>query len=417
MAMTQVDRHASARGWMASGCHFGSDTVSFSYVKTSPGLEVVAGSEVFVVTNAEVIIQDQATGLFGFRLEMGRDRNGVRMQARRTGFVTEKAALAEYRRLSRQRDAQLARPRLSDTVQTVCQEWLLTRQQELQPNTLYSYEWLLSLIYPYVGGVRASRLSARMTERAYRDLEAAGYSRTTLRTLNLVLAKAFGEQTGRTLGARKPRESDDPHPVWTLAEARRFGEYVQCDRLYPLWRLLLMTGLRRGELCGLMWRDLEPNLATLKVRRQRVVEDPGSRIREKPPKSHNSTRTLLLDPMTLKILTGAKANRATTASPYMFTGRTGQPLRPDNVTSRFNQLATAAGVRPIGPHQIRHLLASTLLDAGYGIHEVAERLGHDPGTLMRYYTRVNATRRRQATNHIAELLVPPAASSSPDASS
>ncbi|MET7427202.1 tyrosine-type recombinase/integrase [Dactylosporangium sp. NPDC005555] len=63
-------------------------------------------------------------------------------------------------------------------------------------------------------------------------------------------------------------------------------------------------------------------------------------------------------------------------------------------------------MRRIGPHQIRHLLASTLLDDGYNIHEVAERLGHDPGTLMRYYTRVNATRRRQATGYIAELITP-----------
>jgi integrase len=83
--------------------------------------------------------------------------------------------------------------------------------------------------------------------------------------------------------------------------------------------------------------------------------------------------------VTLKTLTDAKANaKAAAASRYMFTGRTGQPLRPDNVTSRFNQLALGARVRPIGPHQIRHLLASSLLDAGYGIHEVAERLGHDP---------------------------------------
>jgi hypothetical protein len=64
--------------------------------------------------------------------------------------------------------------------------------------TTTNYGWLLGLIYPYVGRVRASRPSARMTERAYRQLEAAGYSRTTLRTLNLVLAKAFGEQTGRS---------------------------------------------------------------------------------------------------------------------------------------------------------------------------------------------------------------------------
>ncbi|MEV4715024.1 site-specific integrase [Micromonospora sp. NPDC049374] len=238
-----------------------------------------------------------------------------------------------------------------------------------------------------------------MTERAYRHLEAAGYSRTTLRTLDLVLTKAYGEQTGLTLGAHRPRESDTLRPVWTLTEARRFLDHAHQDRLYPLWRLLLVTGLRRGELCGLQWRDLEPDLATLTVRRQRVVEDPASRVRDKPPKSHNSTRTLILDPATLKTLT---ATKVTAGSRYMFTGRTGHPLRPDNVTSRFNHLATRAGVRPIGPHQIRHLLASTYLDAGYGIHEVAERLGHDPGTLMRYYTRINATRRQQATEHIAQ---------------
>ncbi|WBB89838.1 site-specific integrase [Verrucosispora sp. WMMC514] len=351
-----------------------------------------------------VIVRDPKSGLYGFRLEMGRDRNGARMQARRTGFVTEKTALVEYRRLSRQRDARTVRPRLTDTVETLCEDWLRAREQELQPNTVYNYTWLLSLIYPYLGTVRGSRLSARMTERAYRHLEAAGYSRTTLRTLDLVLTKAYGEQTGLTLGARRPRESDTLRPVWTLTEARRFLDHIHHDRLYPLWRLLLVTGLRRGELCGLQWRDLEPDLATLTVRRQRVVEDPASRVRDKPPKSHNSTRTLILDPATLKTLT---ATTVTAGSRYMFTGRTGQPLRPDNVTSRFNHLATRAGVRPIGPHQIRHLLACTYLDAGYGIHEVAERLGHDPGTLMRYYTRINATRRQQATEHIAQLLTEP----------
>lgn len=253
------------------------------------------------MSDTDAIVRDPVTELFGFRLEMGRDPGGIRMQVRRTGFVTERAATMEYGRLCRQRDAQHPKPRLSDTVQNLCEGWVLARAQELEPNTVYGYRWLFGLIYPYVGGVRASRLSARMVERAYRDLERCGYSRTTLRTLNLVLAKAFVEQVGRTLGARKPRASDDERPVWSLAEARCFGEHVGEDRLYPMWRLLLVTGLRRGELCGLRCGDLEPLQGTVTVRRQLVVEDPGSQVRVKPPKSHNGVRTLVLDPMPLNV--------------------------------------------------------------------------------------------------------------------
>jgi len=351
------------------------------------------------MTDTAGIVRNPETGTFGFRLELGRDSDGARMQARRAGFVTEKAALAEYRRLSRRRDTNLTRPRLNDPVRTICQDWLHSREQQLQPNTLFNYTWLLNLLNPYIGNVRASRLSARMVEHAYQQLEDAGYSRTTLRTLHLVLGKAFGEQTGRTLGAHRPRESDDLRAVWTVDEARAFHEHVTGDRLYPMWRLLLTTGLRRGELCGLRWSDLEPDVATLTVRRQRVVEEPTSRVREKPPKSHNGNRSLVLDPATLTTLNGIRPRaKKTLVTGSMFTGRHGQPLRPDNVTHRFNQLAVAAGIRPIGPNQIRHLVASNLLDLGHGIAEVAERLGHDPATLMRYYTRVSATRRRQAAD-------------------
>jgi integrase len=166
--------------------------------------------------------------------------------------------------------------------------------------------------------------------------------------------------------------------VWTLAEARRFLDHVTDDRLYPLWRLLLTTGLRRGELCGLKRCDLEPDLATLTVRRQRVVEDPTGRVREKPPKSHNGVRSLLLDPVTVQVLTGVRPHgKAARVSGYMFTGRNRLPLRLDSVSNRFNRLAA---------------------------------------TLMRYYSRVTADRRRQAAEHVAGLLsaeAPPEPNESP----
>ncbi|MFC5001820.1 hypothetical protein ACFPIJ_28775 [Dactylosporangium cerinum] len=63
-------------------------------------------------------------------------------------------------------------------------------------------------------------------------------------------------------------------------------------------------------------------------------------------------------------------------------------------------------MRPLGPHQIRHVVAANLLDLWYGIAEVAERLGHDPAPLMRYYSPVHGGRRRQAAADIAGLITP-----------
>jgi len=189
--------------------------------------------------------------------------------------------------------------------------------------------------------------------------------------------------------------------VWTVAEAQQFLDHVRGGRLFALWRLLVVTGLRRGELCGLKWIDLDVVQGSLRICRQRVVEEPSGRVREKRPKSPNSVRTIVLDVQTLRTL---EAERATACSPYMFTGRTGLPLQPDNLTDRFNKLAVAAGVRPLGPHQIRHLLVGSLLDRGFSLHEIAERLGHAAATLLRSYARVHAQRRADLADTPAALI-------------
>ena len=106
-------------------------------------------------------------------------------------------------------------------------------------------------------------------------------------------------------------------------------------------------------------------------------------------------------------MTAGLHRRQTGGVRYLFTGRTGRHLRPDNVTGRFNQVAVAAGVRPLGPHQIRHLIASNLLDAGYGITKSPSGSATTLPPFLRYYTGVNAARRLQATDHIADLLTSP----------
>jgi len=66
-------------------------------------------------------------------------------------------------------------------------------------------------------------------------------------------------------------------------------------------------------------------------------------------------------------------------------------------------LTRKGGGAPIGPHQIRHLLVASLLDRGFSLHEIAERLGHDPATLQRFYARVHAERRAGLADIAATL--------------
>ncbi|WP_412542980.1 tyrosine-type recombinase/integrase [Longispora sp. K20-0274] len=352
-------------------------------------------------TDMERIIQDPETGTYGFRMDLQRGADNSRHQAKRGGFSTDVEALAKYRELRAAQDAGTQKSRLAGTVSSLLEGWLESRVQQLQPNTVYNYRYLFRLIKPYVGRKKASALTGRMLGSAYKKLEAKGLSRTTLRKADLILKKAYVEETGRTLVVDAPRESDRERPVWTRREACLFIEGTCDDRQHLLWRLLVMTGLRRGEACGLQWKDLDLRFRMLNVKRQRVIDNDTRKIVEKPPKSLNGLRAVALDAVTVKMLREA---RRSARSKYVFVGRTGQPLRPDNLTDRFNQLARQLGIRPLGPHQLRHLLASTLIVKGYGIHEVAERLGHDAATLMKYYAKVDTARRIQAAEDAATLM-------------
>jgi hypothetical protein len=165
---------------------------------------------------------ERQSGSFGFRMDLPRAADGSRRQSKRRGFSSAEEALRERERLRLAKDAGTHhRARLAGSVRSLCEAWIESRVQELEANTVSNYRWLLGLVYPYIGDIRASALTGRVAGRMYGQLEAAAYSRTTLRTLDLVLTKAFGEETGRRLSVRKPRPSDVAHPIWTLGEAKR----------------------------------------------------------------------------------------------------------------------------------------------------------------------------------------------------
>ena len=201
--------------------------------------------------------------------------------------------------------------------------------------------------------------------------------------------------------------------VWTPEQLRAFLAHARQDRLYALWLLVATTGMRRAELAGLRWIDVDLDAARLSPRRPRVVVNYV--VHESEPKTRMGKRSLALDQATVAALVEHKARqeqeRADVGSAWMdsglvFTRPDGSPIHPDLITAWFRRLARAAGLPPIRLHDVRHSYATAALAAGVPAKVVSERLGHATIAItLDVYSHVIPGMDAQAANAVASLIL------------
>jgi integrase len=171
--------------------------------------------------------------------------------------------------------------------------------------------------------------------------------------------------------------------VWTPAELARFLASITGNRNEAMFRLMAMTGLRRGEAVGLRWSDVQLDRHQLTVNQAAIVIDGDETV--DAPKTRRSRRVIDLDADTTALLHRHRARQrelylrlgvTASASDRVFTNEIGDPLRPGSIGQAFRRLASAADVPLIRLHDLRHTHASHLLMAGVNVKVVSERLGH-----------------------------------------
>ena len=200
--------------------------------------------------------------------------------------------------------------------------------------------------------------------------------------------------------------------MWTPDELATFLRSIEGNRNEAMFRLAALTGMRRGELVGLRWSDVDLTRRRLTVNQSVTVVD---RVEvASVPKTRRSRRVLDLDAATVVALQQHRSHQrerylrvgvTATASDRVFTTDLGEPLQPNSVGQAFRRLVKEAGVPVIRLHDLRHTHASQLLMAGINIKVVSERLGHaSVGFTLDTYAHVMPGQQAEAAAVAAALL-------------
>ena len=180
------------------------------------------------------------------------------------------------------------------------------------------------------------------------------------------------------------------------------------QRLYPALHLAAHTGMRRGEIVGLKWVDLDRSTRRVSVRR--TVQSLAGRPVEFDVKTRSSRRSVDLDPATITELDRWRRRLRLDAFPHspddwMFCNRKGRFLNPESLSQLFDRVVKRTDVPRIRFHDLRHTHASLLVASGVPIKVVTERLGHShPGFTMHTYQHLLPGMSAAAAEQFASLV-------------
>ncbi len=177
--------------------------------------------------------------------------------------------------------------------------------------------------------------------------------------------------------------------------------------------LLLYTGMRRGELCGLEWKDIDFDTGKLRIVRSSQYLGKGQMF-TKEPKTKAGIREITLSHNTLRILQDyrlwqnrerLKLGEAWEDTDRLFTQWNGKPIHPDTVTGWFAKFIQRNGFPHVTLHSLRHTNATLLIAEGTDVCTVSKRLGHaNTATTLNIYTHALRSKDEEAARKLDEVL-------------
>lgn len=381
----------------------------------------------------KIEVLDRKTGKTVVRYQLTVDAgidplSGQRRQVRRR-YATEKLARDGLSEVTSAAATGVFVPRKTVTVEQLCADWLASLHHA-RATTINAYVYALAPLRERHGDLPVQKLTRPDLDRLLVDLREGGTKtakahtrrKWSPRSLNKAVDAwrsmlAYGverREIAHNMAAamRKVPRTHSEMKTYTPEEIRQVLRVADGDRNGHLWYLAL-NGLRRGEIAGLRWLDIDLDERTLSIERSRVQAGAGNVV-ENDPKTFSSRRTLPLDDGLAAVLRRASARYAEERlalgaahrdSGYVAVNEIGEAYTPDTLTRMWLKMAKAAGVRPIRLHDARHSCGTVMHLRGVPVAVIAKWLGHaNPSVTTALYVHSQDDALKAAANSLGAVV-------------
>ncbi len=310
------------------------------------------------------------------------------------------------------------------------ERWLPVQETQVRPTTFDSYRRTTALhVVPSLGRRPLDKLTVEDLDLFYGQLlksgrkkkggQSAGLAPKTVRNIHLMLNKALSDAHRKGLVLRNVAAvADGPKlkarrrgeiKAWDANQLGAFLDDVADHRLHSAFHLSAHTGMRRGEVLGLRWGDVDFDRDRLSVRQALVAV--AYEVQISDVKTGAGRRTIDLDEGTLDVLRRWRAARTEEAgrdlgeADLVFSKPDGSWLHPQSFSQVLDRRVLKLDVPVISLHDLRHTHATLLLKAGVPVKVVSERLGHSTAAFtMTVYQHVLPGMQAEAAAAFADLL-------------
>jgi len=316
-------------------------------------------------------------------IDTGRDENGKRIRIIKSIKGPKRDAEKEMRKMLYEIENGTYVEPNKLTVAEYLQQWLESKKPNVAPRTYESYEMIISThLIPSLGHINLSKLQPLAVEQYKNEKLKAKKSNRTVQYHLSILNQAMKAAVRLRLisynpveAVDKPRVQKRPAKFLTPKQVDILLEAAKGKREYPAIFFALHTGMRLGEVLGLLWENVNLNEKIIHVRKQlQYIKGVGIELQD-ILKTSSSYRTITISSEVIALLKSLSK-----ISDYVFCipkgPHAGKPYDPTNFDNRFKEIIAETGLN-ITPHSLRHTHASLLLAAGEQLNVVQERLGHE----------------------------------------